>query len=166
MTLGILDRLDILLGRFSDSDSASGHRRRSWGATVLFWCSLPTVCLVCALSVSLVVSSLCAVTNQATTKPAAKTQVTLAKKQGASLDIGPWPWAGCALLVLVGASFALLRREQDFARFKEAAIVLSAFSSNGTKPPASVLSAFSGTASKITGEPIPAQDIEEMERMK
>jgi ABC-type Fe3+ transport system permease subunit len=165
MKLGLLDRLDILLGRFSDSDSPTGHRRRSWGATVLFWCCVPMVVLVLSLSVSLVVSSFCERPSSPTTKPVAKTQATLAKKQGVTLDVGPWPFAGCGLLVLIGAAFALLRREQDFARFKEAAQVLSQFAGKGTVPP-SVVSAFTATASKITGEPIPPQDIAEMEKMK
>ena len=121
---GILDLLDMLIGRVSDSDTtAPGKRKRSWGATFMMFCMLPAFLLVLAVSFQVVYSSVRApafVTDHGNTtknqKTGTKTRTRSVKVASPSNYID-WPIVTLAGLILViGVGFALIRHEQDLTR--------------------------------------------------
>tara|TARA_Y100001938_G_C8014506_1_gene391847 strand:+ start:419 stop:943 length:525 start_codon:yes stop_codon:yes gene_type:complete len=123
-TRGLLDYIDITIGRVSDSDSSNpGKRKRSWGATVMFFCMIPSFTLVLAVAFNVFISSLSlqkAAKKAPTTKIAVKTKrrapkVTVATfPKPVSIE---WPIVVLAsLIMLIGVSFSLFRRKQDLDR--------------------------------------------------
>jgi hypothetical protein len=123
-TRGLLDWIDIILGRFSDSDSSQpGKRKRSWGATIMFWCMIPAFTLVFAKSFQLVYSTIKTPTvsisknvKKATPKGRKGRPVKVPTASSAK-SIIDWPIVSLAgLILLVGVAYSLLRRQQDLDR--------------------------------------------------
>lgn len=129
--MGILDVLDIVVGRISDSDSTlPGLRKRSWGATVMLLCMIPAFTLVGAVAFAVVYSTVktpittvsTPATTSTTTNGIKVTKLIKTKPVRVSTPdklpnyIG-WPIVILAGLILcVGVAFALFRREQDLNR--------------------------------------------------
>lgn len=125
-TRGLLDYIDITIGRVSDSDSTQpGKRKRSWGATVMLLCAIPAFVLVLAVAFATVYSSIRTPTVAVSTpkksvgkggKPV-KTKPIKIPSVGKATNYIDWPIVGLAALILcVGVAFALIRREQDLKR--------------------------------------------------
>lgn len=128
-TWGILDYFDVVVGRFSKSDSTGpGKRRRSWSATVFFWLALPSFFLVGSVSFRVVYSTIKAPVVSSVQKSAKKgskagrrTKDALRKLTG-GLQIPPSGYLGwpetflAALLFLTGFVFTILSSEQDLKR--------------------------------------------------
>lgn len=121
---GILDFLDMMVGRLSDSDTSNpGKRKRSWGATTMFFCMIPAFLLVFAVAFQVVYSSVrtpAIVSDHGKTTTSAKsgkrTRTRSVKVAGPSNYID-WPIITLAgVILLIGAAFALIRREQDLTR--------------------------------------------------
>lgn len=124
---GFLDYLDITIGRVSDSDSNSpGKRKRSWGATVMFFCMIPATTLVFAVAFNIVIASMSI--RKSVPAPASVSSKAAPKKRRAKVVVSKplnfpkpisveWPIVGLASLILiVGVSFSLFRRKQDLDR--------------------------------------------------
>lgn len=123
--LGILDILDITIGRVSDSDSTQpGKRKRSWGATMMLFFAIPAFTLVGAVAFSVVYSSVRTPTTVAagavkrtTARKGKKTKPVRTPQAGKLPNYIDWPIICLAgLLLCVGVAFALIRREQDLHR--------------------------------------------------
>jgi len=120
---GILDLLDIIVGRVSDSDSSQpGKRKRSWGATVMFFCMIPAFTLVFAVAFQVVYSSVrtpAVVSDQGKTTTGSTGKKTKTHKVSIASPPNYIGWPIVALaggILLLGAAFALIRREQDLTR--------------------------------------------------
>lgn len=153
-TMGILDYLDRFLGRFSDSDSPNGKRKRSWGATVLFWCCMPLVIHSLSVSTAIVIQAAKkpAIVKKADKANAKTTTVTATTPTPAPANGSKWNWFAEMFLAAMGLLFCLLRRHQDFTHFKEMLGSMSAFVTGGNKIPPVVESAFSAVTAKLTGD--------------
>ena len=162
---GLFDRLDVRLGRWSDSDGTDGKRRRSWGATVFFWLCLPSVFLIFCVGVSLVIVSIFGKSSvpkslltaydkclKVATKKEACKAPTATSSAGKAVDLGWGPWAGSGLLLITGFLLAIWRRKQDFDRFVESAKTLSVFVTHGKDPPADVMATFKAISEKMLGD--------------
>jgi len=168
--LGLLDVLDIGIGRLSDSDTTNGQRVRSFGQTVMFWMMLPLVLLVLSHAVGIVIIasstnptiSLSSVILYGRCLKRAKTPKdrALCKRPSPSkgvkasaklLDGGMWPWIGAIVLAAMGFAFALIRRTQDFNRAKELGAMYVAATSNGKKVPDFLMTAWSASVTKLSG---------------
>lgn len=120
---GILDLLDIVMGRVSDSDSSQpGKRKRSWGATVMFYCMIPAFSLVFAVTFQVVYSSVrtpAVILDQGKTTSGVAGKKTKTHKVTVAAPPNYIGWPIVALaggILLLGAAFALIRREQDLTR--------------------------------------------------
>ena len=123
-TKGLLDYIDITLGRVSDSDSNDpGKRKRSWGATVMLFCMIPAFTLVFAVAFNIIVAS---ISIKYTAKQVSVTSTKKVKSKRSSRRSSvsfpkpvsiEWPIVALAsLILLVGVSFSLFRRKQDLDR--------------------------------------------------
>lgn len=173
---GLFDWLDVKLGRFSDSDTMTGNRRRSFGVTLLFWFSMPMIGLITYTGISLLIIAfasktkvpeslaetykICLQVSDKITDKDAKLKAMLTCKPPASvvssiqpklLDIGAYPWAGAGLLVIIGALIMIMRRKQDYERFQMMAEKLSVFVTNGKTVPPDIWNAFKASAIKAVG---------------
>jgi len=118
---GLLDYLDITIGRVSDSDASTpGKRKRSWGATVMLFCMLPAFTLVFSVAFNLVFTS---VSIKKELKASIKPVATKTRRVRSSPVTFPkpvtieWPIVFLAsLILLVGVAFSLFRRKQDLDR--------------------------------------------------
>jgi len=120
---GLLDLLDILVGRVSDSDSTQpGLRKRSWGATVMLFCLIPAYTLVFAVAFQVVYSTVrtpavVSAQNKNTTTATGKKTRSKSVKIASPLNYIDWPIIALAGgIMLIGVGFALVRREQDLTR--------------------------------------------------
>jgi len=169
-TLGLLDRVDVFCGQFADGTDPSGQRRRSFGATVFFWLSLPGVVLVFATAIAMVLVAWSTTASyprssidaykicikkakvlsvvQACKIPEPKAQKSLAK---GILELGWPPWCFVGLLVLIGFASWLLRDQLHLKAFVESAQALSVYVTAGRSPPASILDAVSAAAMRLGG---------------
>lgn len=178
MKEGFFDRLDVKLGRWSDSDGTNGKRRRSWGATVFFWLCLPMFFLIACVGISLIITSLAGRGNVPKTlmqaydkclKVASKKELcklpsvtAVTATSSKQVDLGWGPWVGSGLLVVIGFLLSIWRRKQDFDRFVESAKAISVFVQHGKDPPLDVLSAFKGVSEKMLGDlPLPKKEFED-----
>jgi hypothetical protein len=175
--LGILDQIDLRLGRFSDSDG-SGKRRRSFGATTLFWLCLPMIFLIGCVGVATIISALSG-------RPLVPKELiesynkclAVAKKKAmcklpavtsgktSKVELGWGPWAGAALLVVIGFLLFIWRRKQDFERFKQTAETLSVFVTKEQQVPNVIIRSFEGLAEKMIGA-LPEKTDEAEEKQK
>lgn len=101
-TKGLLDYLDIFMGRLSDSDQAGGGRKRSFGVTFCTLMQIPLFVYISAVSYALMFR-----------------QLPVVKGKMVSLAFGGWPVVGlCIFSSLLGFIVMTFRREQDFKKLK------------------------------------------------
>lgn len=167
---GLLDRIDVWCGQFSDGTEPNGQRRRSFGATVLFWLSLPGVFLVMMTAIG----QLLIAWNTGNHVPLAavvayKACVAKAKDLKAThacklpqpkaaksivkgvLDLGWPPWCFVGLLTLIGFASWLLRDQLHLKAFVESAQALSVYVTANKSPPTSILDAVGAAAARLGG---------------
>lgn len=168
-TWGILGWFDRLFGRLSDGNKPGCNP--SYGATVMFLFALPLIFLICATGTAQIILAVTYIPRisksqtqiyeiclkEMRTNTSLRCQQPKVSRPTASkvMDFGKWPWIGAMFLCLVGVFFSLIRRTQDFSRFKEAAQVLSVFATNGKAVPNEITSVFNALSSKISGTNIP-----------
>lgn len=174
-SLGLLDRIDVWCGQFSDGTDPNGQRRRSFGATVFFWLSLPGVFLVTMtaigqlliawntgnhvpLSVVAAYRSCIAKAKDIKTTHACKLPQPKAAKSIVKgvLDLGWPPWCFVGLLTLIGFASWLLRDQLHLKAFVESAQALSVYVTANKSPPASILDAVGAAAARLGGGSTPA----------
>ena len=101
-TKGVLDYLDIFVGRLSDSDQAGGGRKRSFGVTFCTLMQIPLLLYITAVAYALVFRDL-----------------PVVKGKKVAFVFGGWPIVGlCIFASLLGFVVMTFRREQDYKKLK------------------------------------------------
>lgn len=133
-TNGILDYLDIAIGRLSKSDSTGpGKRVRSWSATIFFFLALPSFVLVGSVAFRIVYSTVKApVVKQELIDGASpsKKSSKLVKRLTGGIHVpksGYLGWSETILAIVLfaaGLLFMIISNEQDLKRAKEIGTLL------------------------------------------
>lgn len=165
ITWGLLDYLDVFLGKVSCSDGVNGTRKRSYGATALVLFSIPLSFLVVAYGVSIIrvpksrvsttvvnSSSKC-ISKRGRERVACLRSAKGTKKTpvGASKGVGSesWPWIGAIVMFLTGVLISLIRRKQDLDRFLTIADKVIEVQKQGSTAPDLLTDALSASVSKV-----------------
>lgn len=169
-TLGVLDYLDIMLGRLSSRTSTDGARIRSWGVTFCILMNIPAFVLVLAFSASIIISAM-STRNHVPRKMVSAYMACVAKvkdvkqikkcpqvkaSSGARLtdkafSFGSWPWVCVMFLSGLGFIAMIIRNKDDIHGLSEIAQTLSVFVTKELPIPQGVWGAFAAQAQKVTG---------------
>lgn len=170
-TWGLLDYIDIVVGRLSKSDTTGeGKRKRSWSATVLFWCLLPSIILLFSVCFRVVYSTVRAPTVSVEARSSNNTkkrgtakgqkQPVLVKKLLGGIQLPEsgylgWPEVLLAVfLALLGFTFSVMSNEHDMKRVERLGSLVAAVKHGDKTSPETISfleKSLKEVTSKVTG---------------